>query len=99
METNGKYMVKIKILNNNSNNEATVNQKAINPFFQQMSSEKNNKPRQHLTCRFAAGKKKSGSSIFQKHKISRMVRKRKNMLIQKSRKKLDSDSMIQKRVC
>ena len=57
METNGKYMVKIKILNNNSNNEATVNQKAINPFFQQTSSEKNNKPRQHLTCRFAAGKK------------------------------------------
>ena len=40
METNGKYMVKIKILNNNSNNEATVNQKAINPFFQQRSSEK-----------------------------------------------------------
>ena len=40
METNGKYMVKIKILNNNSNNEATVNQKAINLFFQQRSSEK-----------------------------------------------------------
>ena len=40
METNGKYMIKIKILNNNSNNEATVNQKAINPFFQQTSSEK-----------------------------------------------------------
>ena len=40
METNGKYMVKIKILNNNTNNEAKVNQKAINPFFQQTSSEK-----------------------------------------------------------
>ena len=38
METNGKYMVKIKILNNDTNNEAKVNQKAINPFFQQTSS-------------------------------------------------------------
>ena len=33
-------MVKIKIPKNNTNNEATVNQKAINPFFQQRSSEK-----------------------------------------------------------
>ena len=59
-------MVRIKIPKNNTNNEATVNQKAkkaINPFFQQMSSEKNNKPRQHLTCRFAAGKKYSQQSI------------------------------------
>ena len=40
METNGKYMVKIKILKINSNNEATVNQKAINALFQQTSSEK-----------------------------------------------------------
>ena len=64
METNGKYMVKIKILNNNSNNEATVNQTAINPFFQQTSSEKNNKPCQHLTCRFAAGKKTDVNRIL-----------------------------------
>ena len=33
-------MVRIKIPKNNTNNEATVNQKAINPFFQQTSSEK-----------------------------------------------------------
>ena len=53
-------MVKIKIPKNNTNNEATVNQKAKSNeslfFDKRLLLKKNNKPRQHLTCRFAAGK-------------------------------------------
>ena len=65
METNGKYMVKIKILNNNSNNEATVNQKAINPFFQQTSSEK--KTTSHANTWPAASRLVKTTTIYQQN--------------------------------